>query len=319
MVKTAKQIIDRTRTTLSQQQQVAAIEMATKGLSQEEEYRNQLKRQAANLTAKQYQEGGSKRYVKRQALVKKLKGYKKGKKGRVVKPKQPKFSKAVMGLTKAFLPEGAEGFGGTQVSGKKPGGGRGRPAGSYKSRYVPGKGVVKVPTHIYNKMMSEAKAKMRLAEAQRQAMAQQQMEAEQIAMSQDPRFQQSSEDAWADSEDMEHEANIERIKQQQLLEQQQMAMQKQQQPSLLRRGVSKMVERSGRINLMGSQMEKFQREGREPPQQLDPYGRPQVDMNRHRPVEPKVRLFQGNSNLFPSKNEVNRADRNIMNQRNELF
>jgi len=55
-------------------------------------------------------------------------------------------------------------------------------------------------------MMSEVKAKRRLAEAQRQANVQQQYEAEQIAMAQDPRFQ--PQDAFLESPDMEHEQEV---------------------------------------------------------------------------------------------------------------
>jgi len=114
-------------------------------------------------------------YKEQQALIKRLKGVPKKKK------KKPSFAKGILGLTKEILPSGAEGFESySQVKGKKTGK-RGRPKGSWKTRYVNGQ-IVKVPTHIYNKMMAEAKAKRRLAEAKRQAMRVQQMEAEQLAM-----------------------------------------------------------------------------------------------------------------------------------------
>lgn len=65
--------------------------------------------------------------------------------------------------------------------------GRGRPLKSYKPRYVPEVGFVRVPTAVYNQMISEAKTKQRLAFAQQQS--QRQAYAEQVAMSQDPRYQ----------------------------------------------------------------------------------------------------------------------------------
>ena len=312
MVQSAQSLISTTRTSLTQKQQEAATERIKDIWAKEkaEERKEKVKKQA-------------KRYTKVQKGIQKLKGYKTDKKGRVIKPKQPKFSKAVMGLTRAFMPDGAdEGFQSSKsktVSGRS----RGRPPGTFKKRYVEGYGVISVPTKVYNRMMAEVKAKRRLAEAKRQAMYQQQMEAEQIAMTQDPRFQQSSEDAWADSEDMEHEANIERIRQQRLLQQQmqqQGEMQKQAQPSLLQRGVRGVIERAGSgISLMGSERERFQREGQEVPQQLDSYGRPQLDMDRHRPRNPGLSLLGGKANLFGSQNREIPVKRNIMNQRNELF
>ena len=56
----------------------------------------------------------------------------------------------------------------TSTAKKKPGGGRGRPHGTYKTRFVPGVGAVKVPTHIYKKMMAKSKADARLARVQQQ-------------------------------------------------------------------------------------------------------------------------------------------------------
>jgi len=252
------------------------------------------------------------KYRKRKALVKRTLS-----KVRRKKRRTPKFSRAVIGLTKMFLPEGAEGFQyskSNNVSGRsRVKYGRGRPKGTYKQRYVPGVGVVEVPTYIYNKMMAEARAKRRLAEAKRQALYQQQMEAEQIAMTQDPRFQQSSEDAWADSEDLEHESNVAHIQQQQYI-QQQMALQAEQQgqPGLAQRGVRGVIERA-KLSLMGSEQERFQRQGIQQPQimQEPSYGRPQIDPNLHRPREPQVSLLGGKANLFSSKN--------LINQRNELL
>jgi len=80
------------------------------------------------------------------------------------------------------------------ATGKKKvaGRGRGRPRQTYKTRVLPSGKVVKVPTAMYKKMLKQEKATFRLAQAQRQAMLQQQ--AEQIAMTQDPRFQPSAEE-----------------------------------------------------------------------------------------------------------------------------
>ncbi|MFA5397760.1 MAG: hypothetical protein WC346_17255 [Methanogenium sp.] len=61
--------------------------------------------------------------------------------------------------------------------------GRGRPRKSYKPRYVPGIGFVRVPTSEYNKLMSQVKLKQKLILAQKRA------QAEQIAMQTDPRYQ----------------------------------------------------------------------------------------------------------------------------------
>lgn len=301
-VQSAEELVKKTRTFPTQKQQEAAIKKVEGIFAKEKEdvLKEKIKRSDV-------------RYSKVQEGIRKLKGYKTEEKGRVIKPKQPKFSKAVLGLTKAFLPEGAEDFESTQVGGGKGRvkEGRGRPHGTYKSRYVPGVGVVKVPTHVYNRMMAEAKAKRRLDEAKRLALAQQQMEAEQIAMSQDPRFQPSSEDVWADSEDMEHETRLQTLNQQQALQQQMGGMQGQVQPSLAQRGVRGIVNQVGRITLMGSEREKFRREGRPLPQQLDSSGRPQINMEQHRPTNPQISLLGGKSNLF--------SNSNLMNQRNELM
>jgi len=312
---TAQSLIATTRTSLTPKQQASEIKRV--------EYEWDKEKWAKEATRKKDIKESNIKFRKSQAIISRLKGQKYDKKGRKITRRQPKFSRAVMGLTKAFLPD-ESGYGSSQSSGRniKSSDGRGRPAGTFKKRYVPGYGVVQVPTNIYNKMISEAKAKRRLAEAQRQALYQQQMEANQIAAQTDPRYQQSSEDAWADSEDMEHESNVARVQQQRLLQQQmqqQTDMQRQAQPSLLQRGVRGIIERRPEgISLMGSQREQFQRRGMAPPQQLEPYGRPQIDPTRHQPIEPKVRLFQGNSNLFNSNRNIP-VERNIMNQRNELF
>jgi len=243
---------------------------------------------------------------------------------RITKKKSAKITRGMRGMMEAFLPaEIATAGVQPKRQGKKPGGGRGRPAGTYKTRYVPGVGAVKVPTHIYNKMMAEAKAKRRLAEAKRQAMYQQAREAEQIAMQTDPRYAPpTAEDIWADEPDMDHETEIARIKQQQLL-QQQMQMQRQAQPSLAQRGVRGVVDQVKKISLMGSQRERL---GGQFQTQEPSYARPQLDIDRHRPREPRVSILGGKANLFGNQNLMNQRNEipikkktNLMNQRNELF
>ena len=105
----------------------------------------------------------------------------------------------------------------TQTTTKKSGRGRGRPRATYKTRYVPGIGAVKVPTHIYKKMMAKAKADRRLARVQQELafkaqMEQRQVQAEQIAMQQDPRFQQ--QDQFLTEPDQVHEMNVAMAQQQ---------------------------------------------------------------------------------------------------------
>jgi len=190
---------------------------------------------------------------------------------------------------------------------KVPGRGRGRPKKSYKLRYVPGIGTVRVPTHIYNKMMAEVKAKRRLVEAQRQA------EAEQLAMTQDPRYQPSAEDAWVESEDFEHEADVQRVKQQQLIRQQMYQQQQVQRPTVAKRA----GEMFGKVKL--SLMETARPQQYQPgyaqpyPQrpQVQPYPAPRLDMERHRPISPQVIVLGGKSPMFGGKG-------NIMDQRTEI-
>lgn len=209
---------------------------------------------------------------------------------------------------------------------KVSGRGRGRPRETYKTRVLPSGKVVKVPTHIYKKMLKQEKATMRLAQAQRQAILQQQAQqatqqaaqqaAEEVAIQQDPRFQLSQEDAWADSEDMEHLEDVQRIKQQQLLRQQMSLQEHIQRPSVLRRA-GEMFGKA-RITLMGGQ-QAAQQAAQQPqyPEQYPqrpavlPLQRPQI-APIHRPVDPKVTILGGKSPMFGNRD-------NIMTQRNELF
>lgn len=197
---------------------------------------------------------------------------------------------------------------------KVSGRGRGRPRKTYKTRVLPSGKVVKVPTHVYKKMLAQEKAAIRLAQAQRQAIMQQQ--AEEIAMQQDPRYQPTAEDAWADSEDMEHETEVQRIKQQQLLRQQLYQQQQMQQPSPIRRA-GEMFGKA-RFTLMGGRQQPPVDQPSYARQQYPQYAkqvqqiqRPQLDMDRHRPVNPQVVVLGGKSPMFGGRG-------NIMDQRNEF-
>ncbi len=195
---------------------------------------------------------------------------------------------------------------------KVSGRGRGRPKETYKTRVLPSGKIVKVPTHIYKKMLSQEKAAIRLAQAQRQALIQQQVE--QIAITQDPRFQPSAEDAWVDSEDMEHEAEVQRLKQQQLIQQQMYRQQQIQRPTIAKRA-GEMFGKT-RISLMGTvqppqYQPQYARQYPQQPTQAQPYPAPQLDMERHRPTDPQVIVLGGKSPMFGGKG-------NIMDQKNEF-
>ena len=209
----------------------------------------------------------------------------------------------------------------TQPKGKSKG--RGRPAGTYKVRYVPGVGAVKVPTHIYKRMLAEAKAKRRLAEAQRQAQYQQQYEAEQIAMSQDPRFQPSAEDAWAEGEDMDHQAEVMQTKQRMLQQQYLQQMQQEQQPTTASRA-GEMFNRT-KLSLMGTdrklqqqmlpqQRPQFQQMQRPQVQSLQ---RPQVQPLQRPQLRPQVMVTSGKSPMFSSGGPSILSQGNEFNRRNE--
>jgi len=193
---------------------------------------------------------------------------------------------------------------GKKVKGRR----RGRPKQTYKTRVLPSGKIVKVPTHIYNKMLSQEKSAMRLARAQKQASYQQQYEAEQLAMQQDPRFQQTAESAWANSEDMEHQARVQEFRQRQSIQPQTMEQQMQyQRPSIIKRA-GEMFSKS-RISLMGRQQQSPQQFSQRP--QIQPSSRPNINMDLHRPVNPQVIVTGGKSPMFGNKN-------NIMTQRNEF-
>ena len=91
---------------------------------------------------------------------------------RLVGTKQPGV-KGISKLAQAFLPPGTL-EGRPQVIGRSQAGvdsdrGRGRPTGTFKARYLPGVGVVRMPTAVFKRALSAQKAKIRLEEAKRQA------------------------------------------------------------------------------------------------------------------------------------------------------
>ncbi len=214
----------------------------------------------------------------------------------------------------------------TAPAGKKvKGRGRGRPRQTYKTRVLPSGKIVKVPTHIYKKMLSQEKAAIRLAAAQRQASFQQQMEAEQIAAQTDPRFQ--PKDAFLEAPDMEHEQEVadlkQRMLQQQYLQQMQQQVDQEQRPSISSRA-KQMFSNVGRISLMGTDRQaQMLAEGQtedlmsrphvpqihRPP--VQPVQRPQVD-SFGRSTSPQVLVASGKSPMF------SRGGPSILSQRNEF-
>lgn len=225
---------------------------------------------------------------------------------RITYKKSQRVGRAIKGVLGALVPQEALAGSVSFETKKKGDRGRGRPHGTYKARYVPGVGTVRVPTHIYRKMMSAAKSKRRLAEAERQAGIQQQYEAqqiaaEQIATSQDPRFQQSpGEDQFLEGPDMDYEAKLAAARQQQIAQaqyQQQVATQK-------REGIiTKAGQMFGRVGggLWGPQSRPPQMAPSSEPysaRQVQSVMRPQIDQNMFARSEPQVIVTRGKSIMF---------------------
>jgi len=186
---------------------------------------------------------------------------------------------------------------------KKSGRGRGRPSGTYKVRYLPSGRPVKVPTKIYKKMVSAEKAQRRLIQAQR--MAQAQAQADQYAMSQDPRFQSGMEDSFLAEQDPMHEMNVMRAQQE--AEMQQYAPERPLQQQKSQGMVQKFI--NGLSNMGGSLSARRQ------PTMFDQYGRPapvQSDMFQirspvqdMRPAQPHVTAISQKANLLRVPNSFN--------------
>jgi len=192
---------------------------------------------------------------------------------------------------------------GTKVQkvGKKSSRGRGRPSGTYKLRVLPSGKRVKVPTHIYKKMLSAEKSQMRLAKAQQ--MAQAQMQADQMAMQQDPRYQPSAEDQFLAEPDQQHEMEV-MIAQQRADMAQQQGGEQQYQPQRLSVG-RRVVDRLA--SMRGSGRGYTREYGQ--PQSVSPYGARQVQP-LYRPElsprgltnEPRVTAVSGKANLLRVSN-----------------
>jgi len=189
-----------------------------------------------------------------------------------------------------------------QKSSKKGSRGRGRPSGTYKVRYLPSGRAVKVPTHIYKKMLSAEKSQIRLAQAQQ--MAQAQMQADQVAMQQDPRFQQSAEDQFLAEPDQQHEMDVMRAKQEMELEQQ-MQQYPQQRPEVGRKIVKGFGDFGRGLNNLGRARPQQQ-------QMVDEYGRPlmqQSSIPQPRGMgikgEPSVTAISKRASLLNVPNEFN--------------
>lgn len=133
------------------------------------------------------------------------------------KEQSNRAGRAISGILGALVPSeslaGSVSFSKTKGESRQ---GRGRPSGTYKPRYIPGYGVVRLPTSQYRKIMSDIKKQRRLAltkkKADIQALQRKRSEerqlAEQIATSQDPRFRSDSDDSFLEEPDYEYEQRL---------------------------------------------------------------------------------------------------------------
>ena len=181
--------------------------------------------------------------------------------------------------------------------------GRGRPPKTYKTRYVPGYGFVKVPTAVYRKMLSAAKAKERLANAYKKAQLQSQ--ADQLAMQQDMRYQQTAEDQFLAEPDQLHEMNVARAQQEAQM-QPEMEYQPQQMAAPKQSVGQKIL---GGLSNFGRNVSKLGAPRRQQPM-FDQYGRPaesQFNLPQNEPVvrEPRITLFGGKSSILNTPNIFN--------------
>jgi len=254
---------------------------------------------------------------KRKRTKEELEGIRTARKGRLITPtKSRSVGRAVTGILGALLPQeamaGAVSYAkkGTKGTGK----GRGRPTGTFKARYVPGHGTVRVPTHIYRKMMSEAKAKRRLAEAQAQAKMQQQYEAEQIAMQQDPRFQQQP-DSFLESPDMIHEQRLQSMEQDRQIQRE---FQQQPRPSFMQRAGQTINKIGGGINQITQEMQRrqFEKQQRIAQRQMEQGTYPQrqqfgqqVGKQFGRPRTSQIKILSEKSSILNVPNIFNNPPR----------
>ncbi len=178
---------------------------------------------------------------------------------------------------------------------KGEGKGRGRPSGTFKTRVLPSGRVVKVPTHIYKKLLAQEKAQMRLIRVQRQ------FEAEQLATQQDPRFQPSTDEQFLSEPDQIHEMNV--LRAQQEVERAQLQPQRPVEPQKRPGLVSRAINGIGRLG--GSRRAQTQqRVG------YDEYGRPIVQpiqrppVQDMRPREPRVSVLGDKSNILNAPTNI---------------
>lgn len=179
----------------------------------------------------------------------------------------------------------------TQPKKKKGKRGRGRPRETYKVRVLPSGKVVKVPTHIYKKMLAAEKAQMRLLRVQAQ------MQAEQLAMQQDMRYQPSAEDQFLEEPDQAHEMELMRARQ--LAEMEGMEPEIPLRPSVGRRIVRRVGDFGRGVSRIGRP---------QPPQIqrpiIQPFQRPQPRGMELR-SEPRVTAVSGRASLLNVSNRVN--------------
>ncbi len=213
-------------------------------------------------------------------------------------PKERRFSAVARKAISLIAPSGSVVKAITKTTKKKGSRGRGRPSGTYKVRYLPSGKAVKVPTHIYKKMLSAEKSQMRLAQAQQTAQVQ--MQADQVAMQTDARFQQGgAEDQFLAETDQQHEMNV-------LRAQQEMEIEQMPQEAVPRRpGVGQRIVRGVRsLGERGYGSEEL----RQPPQihrpMIQSYQRPQQRGMELR-SEPRVTAVSGKANLLNVSNNLN--------------
>jgi len=169
---------------------------------------------------------------------------------------------------------------------KKRDRGRGRPRGTYKARVLPSGRIVKVPTHIYKKMLAAEKAQIRLARVQRQ------MQAEQLAMQQDMRYQ-------PDLEEEQFLAGAEPDRMEELMRAQQAEIGEIPRPTIGKRIVKGVGDFARGISRIGR-----------PRQIVDEFGRPIEPLVR-RPVgmevrrEPRVTAISDKANILNAPNIFN--------------
>ncbi len=218
-----------------------------------------------------------------------LKAYKPG-------PRERRISEVARKAISLVAPKGSLVKAITRTTKKKGSRGRGRPRGTYKARVLPSGKVVRVPTHVYKKMLSAEKAQIRLMRVQRQ------MEAEQLAMQQDMRYQPSAEDQFLAEPDQVHEMEVMRIQQQAEMEQ----MQREavpQRPSVGQKIIRGVGDFGRGISRIG--------QARPQPQMVDEYGRPMQQAFRPQPRgmeirgEPRVTAVSERASLLNVPNVFN--------------